>query len=171
MAPPIVGAPAQLQIEPIAIRNQSVDPCDNFYAYACPNTMWSSATLEPNETEVTVFRRMWEENEKRMETVLLAPSSRLDASSSEVKVKDFYQSCLESVNGRGNFANSVLEKAGGWGAMGTLDEGAFNFTEAIKKVRVDFWKDALFTVSVGQDWIDVHLNSIQVINSLRILLL
>ena len=150
------------------LRNTTVDPCDNFYAYACSSKIWSSERLKEDEPEFTVFHEMQRENEKRVENVLGSLPSRTVDCSSEKKIKDFYQSCLDtfgnSVNGGKNFISKFLNPAGGWFALGTAQENSYNITNAMKKVHVDFWLDALFHVSVGPDWIYPRQNTIEVKN-------
>lgn len=150
----------------VSLRNTSVDPCDNFYAYACSSKVWSKNRLKDEERELTIFHGLREENEKRIENILGSLPSRSVDWSSEVKMKNFYQSCLDtygnSVNGPKNFINQIMAPAGGWQAIGTMDERTYSITAAMKKVHIDFWQNALFQVSVGPDWIDQKRNVVQV---------
>jgi len=145
--------------------NKTMDPCDNFHMYACGG-MEGRIELEPAAMDWTIYYRMFSENEEKLLNALGAPSRRNVDWASEVKVKNFYKSCMDTygntVNGSQQFINKILNPSGGWNALGTWDESQYSVTNALKKVHIDFYRDALFKVSVAGDWLDFRKNSIQV---------
>lgn len=63
------------------------------------------------------------------------------------------------------FINQVLKPAGGWQAIPNVtrwDSATYQLTAAMKKVHVDFWKDALFHVRIGPDWVDYTKHVVEV---------
>lgn len=150
----------------IILRNQSVDPCTNFHAYACSSQIWSQNRLKDDDLELTMFHRLYEENEERVRNVLGGKSGRTVQWAADVKIKKFYQSCLNTygntVNGPKDFITKLINPAGGWNALGTMDEATYDLTSALKKVHNDFWTDALFSITVGSDWVFYERSIIQV---------
>ena len=151
----------------IFLRNTSVDPCEDFYAHACSSSVWSKERLKPSEAEFSVFHELREENQKRIENILSSVPIRTVAWSSEMKIKTFYQSCIDtygnSIKGGKNFVDKILKPAGGWKALGTgWNENTYNLTAAMKSVHIDFWRDALFRIHVGTDMKSPTRNTIQV---------
>jgi len=59
--------------------------------------------------------------------------------------------------------DQILTPAGGWNVLTpNWDPTGYDLTRALKKVHVDYWKDALFTVTIRGDWLDAKKNAINV---------
>lgn len=148
------------------LRNSSVDPCDNFYAYACASSVWNENRLADNQIEFSEYHQLMELNLERLRSSLGSASKRTVAWAAELKVKDFYESCLDtygnSKNGSRFFLDQILTPSGGWNAIGTWNEATYSLTDAIKKVHIDYWRNSLFTVHVGTDWEDPKRNVLEV---------
>ena len=55
----------------------------------------------------------------------------------------------------------MLMPAGGWNALPGWDN-SYSLTNAMKKVHIDFWMDALISVRVTGDWVNHTKNVISV---------
>lgn len=70
-----------------------------------------------------------------------------------------------STKGAQPFIDNILKPAGGWNTISEItgwSQEGYNINNAMKKVHVDFWKNALVRISVGQDWEDTTKNVMQV---------
>ncbi|XP_074652410.1 endothelin-converting enzyme 1-like isoform X2 [Tubulanus polymorphus] len=125
--------------------NTSVDPCTDFYKFSCGS--WTvSDKLPVGWADFNVYKDLYYKNWYKVARIMYRGSR--DKSHSTTKVKNFFRSCIneyESMKLKGYpFIKGVLEKIGGWFVLGTLDN-EWDFQDALRKVHVDFWTDALFT--------------------------
>ena len=86
--------------------------------------------------------------------------------SAAAKMRTFYGSCTDSyarrlVGGK-SFLDQVVDKAGGWWMLDTLDTDNYDLQAALKKTHVDFWSDVLFHFRVATDWFDTSKRVIEV---------
>jgi hypothetical protein len=50
------------------------------------------------------------------------------------------------------FLTKILPNTGGWYVLGTWNSTTWNMQDAMEKVHVDYWTNALFTFRVATDW-------------------
>ncbi|ESO95504.1 hypothetical protein LOTGIDRAFT_85938, partial [Lottia gigantea] len=144
--------------------NISVDPCQDFYNYAC-GSFKETHPLEPGSTYRTVVSEIYDSNQQKLKRVLDVPVQRKGINSAEQKAKDYHNGCLDDYGkmklGGNPFLEKVISKVGGWYVLDTMED-SYDYKKMFKKVHVDFWTDALFTFNVRTDWLNWLKTSIQV---------
>ncbi|XP_042207289.1 neprilysin-1-like isoform X2 [Homarus americanus] len=133
----------------------SVDPCDNFYEFACGG--WINKHPIPPSGVTGTFEDAGEKLEKRLFLILDSPAEP-DAPQPLHMIRTYYNTCMDTdtMNSLG-FAPLalVLEHQGGWPlVLDAWDPSAFTLTTAINNLR-DLNAYPLLGVGVDADVEDV----------------
>ncbi|XP_078482992.1 endothelin-converting enzyme 2 isoform X1 [Ciona intestinalis] len=114
--------------------DESVDPCQDFYEFACGG--WEESNLLPSgESRWSGFNALQQSNHAIMKNVLELNTTQ-NNSIAEKKAKIFYESCidLEAINKRGaQPLLTMLEEVGGWPVLNNWDESSFEFNATIQQ--------------------------------------
>lgn len=142
--------------EVLAIMNKSVDPCDDFYAYACGR--WSLTNPQPNSyVEVTQFTKLQKRNEALLKAILNQQTLDDDsAGSAERKVKSFYKTCTNDYATTANGGDPLIkaingEELGGWATFYSFKRGKWNFNKALQTLHAKYGVNPFFKISVSPD--------------------
>lgn len=134
----------------LSYMNTSVEPCHDFYKFACGNF----ARINPaQETIITDFHRTLNAGyQRRVRQLLNEPKTSTD-SSTETKVKYFYDSCLAAKNEKWNqrlHMLALLKELGGMPAVegSSWDESQFDVIELMAQLLKRFGKVSLVQVNI-----------------------
>ncbi|KAH9498970.1 hypothetical protein Btru_004111 [Bulinus truncatus] len=135
-------------------RNTSVDPCEDFYEYACGNYM-TARPFKMNGGYQDVQGDMLLDNKNRLINLIEQPISQMHDYASERKLKHFFQACNDMFSRDQKkglpILNEVLPALGGWKVIGTWQGNNWDLNSVLKKVQSDFSVEAFYSVSVETD--------------------
>lgn len=146
--------------------DETVDPCTNFYDFACGNFV-KSQVVPDDKVTVDGFSAVRDIVEEQIRTVINEPVQRNESKPFRL-AKYFNQACLNEakIEERGiKPMEAILETLGGWPVVkGNLwNEESFNWVETIKKFRrIGISVDFIFSFSVETDLKNTTIRQINV---------
>ncbi|XP_054052627.1 kell blood group glycoprotein isoform X4 [Rissa tridactyla] len=142
-------------------RNDTVDPCEDFYKYACGS--WEGKhSSRTTEESLNVFDVLLEENQLILKRLLESPQFGIKGSAKE-KAIQFYRSCMDTqrIESQGSQPlKDLLNQVGGWNIT---DVGkAKDFNETLQTLMGRYSTFPFFRVHVGPSPFDLKANVIQI---------
>ncbi|CAJ0576445.1 unnamed protein product, partial [Mesorhabditis spiculigera] len=133
--------------------NASVDPCDDFYAYACGQ--WIKGHPIPDDApSVSNFENLGQDLEFALKELLESKEDVHDAESAVNKAKLFYNLCLNeseiSDTWRETF-DEVMKTFGGWPSLGAHIDESTSIERLYAKMVAKYRADSLFKATVQPD--------------------
>ncbi|XP_068742310.1 endothelin-converting enzyme 1-like [Montipora capricornis] len=144
--------------------NQSVDPCNDFYEYACGGWAKENA-LEPGKTSVTGFSLVTGKSYSILKHALENASKNYSDNEAVMKTARFYSACVNAsgVEAQGDFPlKKLIEDMGGWFVTGKVtDLSKMSIMQRIGKVTRELFLKPVVDVKVGVDPHDSSKHIIQ----------
>lgn len=146
----------------------SVEPCDDFYNFACGGFR-KSATIGEDKTKVNLFSLVNDKLQEQTLTVLIE-ESQPGESKPFILAKNLYQSCVNTsiIEERGLAPlTTLIESYGGWpvivGDSWEADNPDWDWENVIIKFRHDgFEKNQIFEFTVSTNLTNSNVRSIEV---------
>ncbi|XP_072330380.1 endothelin-converting enzyme-like 1 isoform X3 [Scyliorhinus torazame] len=131
----------------------TIDPCKDFYTFSCGGWLRRHGIPEDKLSYGTVTA-IAEQNEAKLQRLLMQPVRRYSRESAERKVKQFYKSCinLKEIDRLGAKPMlDIIESCGGWDITGSGKRAARSFGELLYKTQGVYSTAAFFSLNVNVD--------------------
>ncbi|XP_077468176.1 endothelin converting enzyme-like 1 [Stigmatopora argus] len=152
----------------------TIQPCQDFYSFACGGWLRRHAIPE-DKLSYGIITAIGDNNEEKLQRLLLEPIQRRELNSAERKVKEFYRSCvnIQEIDKLGSDPMvEVIDSCGGWdqagappGSAGWEKEGTPqrpDFNELLYRTHGVYSTAVFFSLTVNVDDKNSSRNAIRI---------
>ena len=138
---------------------KSADPCNDFYEYSCGR--YIDRYLTDRLTSSTIysdkFATLIAENTKKAHAVIEGMGSTKDAFFK--KAYTYYKACMKNARNMDAYFRAADEIGGSdITSIGSFDYANWNLETVLKKMKVQYNANPLFTIHVGHDLFNTSRN-------------
>ncbi|XP_005997425.1 endothelin-converting enzyme-like 1 [Latimeria chalumnae] len=131
----------------------TIDPCKDFYTFACGGWLRKHGIPE-DKLSYGIIAAIGEQNEEKLQGLLMKPVRRRSERSAERKVKEFFRSCvnLREIDRLGARPMlDVIEDCGGWDPLGSWTQAGWDIDELLYKTHGVYSTAVFFSLTVNLD--------------------
>ncbi|KAI8130656.1 Endothelin-converting enzyme 2 [Lucilia cuprina] len=141
-----------------------VDACKDFYQYACGN--WAKINPAINEPKTGIFSVLSKAYDRKLFNILDGAKTSQDIET-DIKVKYFYESCLQSGQKQHNYREnllSIMEEFGGMPALkgSAWKESEFDWLETIGQILRKYGRKIILGVDINADLTNNEINRLYI---------
>lgn len=136
--------------------NQAIDPCDDFYEFACGNFK-NYHTVSDSEPVVSPMHLVSNEMDAKIMTALNSVADDAAETETDKKAKTFYRSCINAAEMENTHKEQLLSIIGEYGAMPVLEgdkwsEHDFDWLQTIGKIYHDLKLSIIFDIVIPSEY-------------------
>jgi len=142
--------------------NEDVDPCDNFYEFACGN--WKNLYPAPKKDRTNLLASLDENRDLNLMEMLNSEIESLDTLE-EKEVRKFYKSCTRVMSIDRKYQKELKELINEFGKMPVLEgdnwnESNFDWLDTTANIKFNYDLGTILQASVLKDFVNSTVNSV-----------
>ncbi|EDW16178.1 neprilysin-4 [Drosophila mojavensis] len=141
--------------------NENVDPCQNFYKFACGNWARINPATTLNKMSTGLFERLTEGLNRKVKRILNSEGDDLDTEE-DVQVRNFYRSCVAMRHVDSNYRQKLKDLIAEFGKMPALtpdwQETEFDWLDTVGRIAYRYAIPIILSVEVSKDFVNNENN-------------